>query len=293
MQRVSVPIVGWANFSFIQCFRSWHQGNRSTCVQRNDITLLGWDQESGSRDYTTGISRNARESSRRFVYVAMFSTLACFLLLVCCTVSYLIVLTLILVLKKLKKLKCCAYVLLLVWMDVTTGMLCRLSIRKCGQSVGRNVEWLSDWYVRVVMWLWLRLLIEGKESAIRMYADELVGVSCSALESPSWPVRAQGAGAIATIAETMGTGCGWVWWQLWYTSYVGSNLRPAYISTLTTALLTALSGRVWDGKVGVWSRIEREGQGVANLHVLCRKQLLMHSKCCVWAVRTLSKVAKT
>ena len=37
-----------------------------------------------------------------------------------------------------------------------------------------------------------------------MYADELVGVSCLALESPFWPVKAQGAGAIATIADTMG-----------------------------------------------------------------------------------------
>lgn len=49
-----------------------------------------------------------------------------------------------------------------------------------------------------------RLFIEGKESALRLYASELVGVSCSALESPSWPVKAQGARAIATIAETMG-----------------------------------------------------------------------------------------
>ncbi|KAL5487418.1 hypothetical protein EMCRGX_G020013 [Ephydatia muelleri] len=79
-------------------------------------------------------------------------------------------------------------------------------------------------------------LVIGKESAIRLYASELVGMSCSALESPSWPVKAQGARAIATIAETM-----------------GSNLESAYINTLMTALLVALSGRVWEGKEAVVS----------------------------------------
>lgn len=47
-------------------------------------------------------------------------------------------------------------------------------------------------------------LVPGTESGVRLYLSELVGVACPALEAQSWPIKAQGAAAIATIAEKMG-----------------------------------------------------------------------------------------
>lgn len=98
-----------------------------------------------------------------------------------------------------------------------------------GQSEDAALEGVSGLWTEV----WNDLVI-GKESAMRMYAKELVDVSCLALESPSWPVKAQGARAIATIAETM-----------------GPNLGSAHLTTLSNALLPALTGRVWNGKEAI------------------------------------------
>ena len=49
-------------------------------------------------------------------------------------------------------------------------------------------------------------LVPGTESGVRLYLSELVGMACPALEAQSWPIKAQGAAAIATIAEKMGEG---------------------------------------------------------------------------------------
>lgn len=70
--------------------------------------------------------------------------------------------------------------------------------------------------------------------------------------------------------------------------YAGPNLESAYIDTLMTALLVALPGRVWEGKVGVWSRW-KEGD---DCFPVVRKLLLVHREWSVFAVRTLSEVVK-
>ena len=44
----------------------------------------------------------------------------------------------------------------------------------------------------------------GTESGIRLYLGELVGVVIPALSAQSWHIKAQGAAALATIAEKMG-----------------------------------------------------------------------------------------
>ena len=49
-------------------------------------------------------------------------------------------------------------------------------------------------------------LVPGTESGIRLYLSELMEIVCPALEAQSWPIKAQGAAAIATIAEKMGEG---------------------------------------------------------------------------------------
>lgn len=74
-------------------------------------------------------------------------------------------------------------------------------------------------------------VVPGTESGIRLYLAELVGVTCPALSTQSWHIKAQAAAAIATIAEK-----------------TGSELRPPHLATILTALLGALQGRTWEGK---------------------------------------------
>ena len=47
-------------------------------------------------------------------------------------------------------------------------------------------------------------VVPGMESGVRMYLGELVGVACPALSAQSWHIKAQGAAAVATIAEKSG-----------------------------------------------------------------------------------------
>lgn len=57
--------------------------------------------------------------------------------------------------------------------------------------------------VRVWGEVW-REMVPGTESAVRTYLPELVAVASSALSSQFWPMKAQAAAAMATIAEKMG-----------------------------------------------------------------------------------------
>jgi proteasome component ECM29 len=43
----------------------------------------------------------------------------------------------------------------------------------------------------------------GEEASVRLYHPQLVEVASSALHSQSWPLKAQGAAALATVAEKM------------------------------------------------------------------------------------------
>ncbi len=46
----------------------------------------------------------------------------------------------------------------------------------------------------------------GTSAGVRVHLAELVDIVCPALQSRSWPVKAQAAAAIATITENMGKG---------------------------------------------------------------------------------------
>ena len=55
--------------------------------------------------------------------------------------------------------------------------------------------------------LWEETWIEvvpGEAAGVRVYLPELVGVASHALQSQLWPIKAQGAAALATVAEKMG-----------------------------------------------------------------------------------------
>ena len=67
---------------------------------------------------------------------------------------------------------------------------------------------------------------------MKLYLQELVDVSTVALTSQSWPMKAQGAAALAAVA-----------------THLGGDLGPPHLGTLLTALLDALAGRTWTGKV--------------------------------------------
>lgn len=65
--------------------------------------------------------------------------------------------------------------------------------------------------------------------------EELIAITQKALQSQSWKMKAQGASAMASIAQQ--TGC----------------LVPPHLGMVLTALLQGLSGRTWTGKVkGAW-----------------------------------------
>ena len=48
-------------------------------------------------------------------------------------------------------------------------------------------------------------LVPGTQAGVRLYLPELLGVACSALQAQLWRIKAQGASALATITENMGT----------------------------------------------------------------------------------------
>ena len=105
-------------------------------------------------------------------------------------------------------------------------------------------------------------LVPGTESGIRLYLSELMEIVCPALEAQSWPIKAQGAAAIATIAEKMGKGLlaslpynlsSWTKSQrvplCEPSSSSGGSLGPSHLVTFLNTLLGALQGRTWEGKV--------------------------------------------
>ena len=47
-------------------------------------------------------------------------------------------------------------------------------------------------------------VVPGTAAGVRVHLAELVDVVCPALQSRSWPVKAQAAAAIATITKNMG-----------------------------------------------------------------------------------------
>ena len=72
----------------------------------------------------------------------------------------------------------------------------------------------------------------GTEGGIRLYMTELVAISKVALQSQSWPMKAQGAAAMRKMADKLGT-----------------NLGPPHLGLVLSALLEGLQGRTWTGKV--------------------------------------------
>ena len=47
-------------------------------------------------------------------------------------------------------------------------------------------------------------LVSGTEAGIRLYSDEIVSITCSALMSQSWTTKAQAAVTISAIALKLG-----------------------------------------------------------------------------------------
>ena len=47
-------------------------------------------------------------------------------------------------------------------------------------------------------------LVSGTEAGIRLYSDEIVSITCSALTSQSWTTKAQAAVTISAIALKLG-----------------------------------------------------------------------------------------
>lgn len=74
--------------------------------------------------------------------------------------------------------------------------------------------------------------VPGTFGGIRLYMSELIAITQKALQSQSWKMKAQGGAAMASIARQQ----------------TGSLVAP-YLGMLLTALLQALAGRTWAGKV--------------------------------------------
>ncbi|XP_061488079.1 proteasome adapter and scaffold protein ECM29 isoform X5 [Rhineura floridana] len=72
--------------------------------------------------------------------------------------------------------------------------------------------------------------VPGTYGGIRLYMEELIGITQKALQSQSWKMKAQGAAAMASIAKQTG------------------SLVPPHLGMVLTALLQGLSGRTWTGK---------------------------------------------
>ncbi|KAJ8917780.1 hypothetical protein NQ315_010686 [Exocentrus adspersus] len=71
----------------------------------------------------------------------------------------------------------------------------------------------------------------GTETGIRQNLQNICDMLKTALESPSWTMKAQAANAVSTIAQKL-----------------GSSMDPTHRNTLINILLTGLSGRTWNGK---------------------------------------------
>ncbi|XP_064625293.1 proteasome adapter and scaffold protein ECM29-like isoform X2 [Lineus longissimus] len=82
--------------------------------------------------------------------------------------------------------------------------------------------------------VWMEVWLDstpGTEAGIRLYLQEIVAITQIAIESQSWPTKAQAARAMNTIAEKS-----------------GNNLLQPHLNVLLLALISGLSGRTWDGK---------------------------------------------
>ncbi|KAJ8977535.1 hypothetical protein NQ317_010055 [Molorchus minor] len=71
----------------------------------------------------------------------------------------------------------------------------------------------------------------GTETGIRQNLQNICEMLKTALESPSWTIKAQAANAVTTVAHKL-----------------GSTMDPTHRNTLINILLTGLSGRTWNGK---------------------------------------------
>ncbi|XP_056628052.1 proteasome adapter and scaffold protein ECM29 isoform X2 [Triplophysa dalaica] len=89
-----------------------------------------------------------------------------------------------------------------------------------GESAEANL-WTEVWQEHV----------PGSFGGIRLYMTELIAITQRALQSQSWKMKAQGAGAMSTIAKQQ----------------TGSLVAP-HLGMVLSALLQGLAGRTWDGK---------------------------------------------
>lgn len=59
-------------------------------------------------------------------------------------------------------------------------------------------------HVFVVFFIYHVHIVSGTEAGIRLYSDEIVSITCSALTSQSWTTKAQAAVIISAIALKLG-----------------------------------------------------------------------------------------
>uniref|UniRef100_T1J5P2 TOG domain-containing protein n=1 Tax=Strigamia maritima TaxID=126957 RepID=T1J5P2_STRMM len=79
----------------------------------------------------------------------------------------------------------------------------------------------------------------GTEGGIRLYLIEIVQIIKLALDSPSWPLKAQGALALQTVATKL-----------------GSSLDANQVDIILKSLVNGLIGRTWTGKQFVLKALE-------------------------------------
>jgi len=89
----------------------------------------------------------------------------------------------------------------------------------------------------------------GTEGGIRLYLPELVSITKEALGSQSWPMKAQAASAMKTMATKL-----------------GSQLGPPHLGLLLNALLEGLSGRTWTGKESLL-------KAISSVCISCKESL--------------------
>lgn len=83
-------------------------------------------------------------------------------------------------------------------------------------------------------------MVPGEESTVRLYLPQLIAVSNTALQSQFWPIKSQGASALATVTEKM-----------------GSYLPHDQLAIILTTLLAGLQGRTWDGKEALLKALQK------------------------------------
>lgn len=71
----------------------------------------------------------------------------------------------------------------------------------------------------------------GTESGIRQNIENICEILKTALESPSWTMKAQAANAVGVVAQKL-----------------GSTMDKKHLEALISILLNGLSGRTWNGK---------------------------------------------